>query len=225
MSSASGPGSPSEAQRADTSAMGQVPRSWWRNPIRAIYDWVLSWADHPAGPWALGGLAFAESSFFPVPPDVLLIPMCLSVPRRSFWYAALCTTSSVIGGMLGYLIGYAAYESVGRQLLELQGLMDGFGRIGELYAAYEAWAVALAGFTPIPYKVFTIAAGLFQVDFTVFVVASIVGRGGRFFLVAALLRLFGEPMKEFIDRYFNLLTLLLAVLIVAGFVVLHYVSR
>ena len=197
----------------------------WRNPIRATYDWVLSWADHPAGPWALTGFAFAESSFFPIPPDILLIPLCLSAPKRAFRYATICTAASVVGGMLGYAIGYVAYQSVGRRLLELQGLMDGFERIGELYAAYEGWAVALAGFTPIPYKVFTIAAGLFELNFAVFVVASIVGRGGRFFLVAAVLRWFGEPAKAFIDRYFNWLTVALGALFVAGFLMLHYASR
>jgi len=193
-----------------------------RNPIRVTYDWVLSWADRPGGPWALAGISFAESSFFPIPPDILLIPLCLSKPRRAFWYAGLCTVASVLGGMLGYLIGRVFFESIGGPIVDFYGLTEGFDRVGALYAAWAALAVAGAGFTPIPYKVFTIAAGLFEINFPVFVAASFLGRGGRFFLVAGLLRLFGEPMKEFVDRYFNWLTVALAVLFVGGFAVIKF---
>lgn len=193
-----------------------------RNPIRVTYEWVLSWADRPGGVWALAGIAFAESSFFPIPPDILLIPLCLSAPKRAFWYAGLCTAASVLGGMAGYTIGLLFFESVGGGIIELYGLDGLFSRVGDLYAQYAAWFVAAAGFTPIPYKVFTIAAGFFEVNFPIFVVASIVGRGGRFFLVAGLLRWFGEPMKDFIDRYFNWLTVALAVLFVGGFVVIKF---
>ncbi len=199
--------------------------SKWRNPIRATYDWVLHWADRPSGPWALAGISFAESSFFPIPPDILLIPMCLSAPHRAFRFATLCTISSVVGGMFGYLIGYAFFESVGSRLVEFYGLTEGIDQAGTLYNRYQGIAVTFVGFTPIPYKVFTILAGLLQINFPVFVVASLVGRGGRFFLVAALLRYFGEPMKKFIDRYFNWLTLAAGALIVAGFLVLNFVLR
>lgn len=193
-----------------------------RNPIRVTYDWVLGWADRPGGPWALAGISFAESSFFPIPPDILLIPLCLAKPRRALWYAGLCTVASVLGGMLGYVIGRVFFESIGNPILDFYGLTDGFNRIGALYAAWAAWAVTFAGFTPIPYKVFTIAAGLFRINFPIFVVASIIGRGGRFFLVAGLLRWLGEPMREFVDRYFNLLTVVLVVLFVAGFAVIRF---
>lgn len=197
----------------------------WRNPVRATYDWVLSWADRPGGVWALAGFSFAESSFFPIPPDILLIPLCLSAPHRAFWFATVCTLSSVVGGIFGYLIGYAFFESVGSRLVELYGLTDGVDAARVLYDRYQGIAVTFVGFTPIPYKVFTILAGLLQINFPVFVIASVVGRGGRFFLVAALLRYFGEPVKEFIDRYFNWLTLAAAALIVAGFLVLNFVFR
>jgi membrane protein YqaA with SNARE-associated domain len=197
----------------------------WRNPIRATYEWVLGWAERPGGPWALAAISFAESSFFPIPPDILLIPLCLAAPQRAMWLAALCTVSSVLGGILGYLIGMLAYQSIGLPILEFYNLTGTFDDIGALYAAYTAAFVAIAGFTPIPYKVFTIAAGAFEVGFPVFVAASVVGRGGRFFLVAGLLRLFGEPMKDFIDRYFNLLTVALVALIVAGFLVVKFLFR
>ncbi|MCH7825687.1 MAG: DedA family protein [Acidobacteria bacterium] len=197
----------------------------WRNPIRVTYDWVLSWADRPGGPWALAAISFGESSFFPIPPDILLIPLCLSAPRRAFWYAGLCTAASVFGGMFGYAIGLLFFESVGQRIVDLYNLTGLFETVGGLYAEYTAGAVIIAGFTPIPYKVFTILAGLVRVNFPVFVVASIIGRGGRFFLVAGLLRLFGDPMKDFIDRHFNWLTVALAVLFVAGFAVLNSLSH
>ena len=197
----------------------------WRNPIRATYDWVLSWADRPGGPWALAGISFAESSFFPIPPDILLIPLCLAAPKRAFWYAGLCTAASVFGGMFGYAIGLLFFDSVGQRIVDFYNLTGLFEYVGGLYAEYTAVAVIIAGFTPIPYKVFTILAGLVGVNFPLFVVASIIGRGGRFFLVAGLLRLFGEPMKDFIDRYFNWLTVALAALLVAGFAVLNFLSH
>jgi membrane protein YqaA with SNARE-associated domain len=204
----------------DATAVGSTTR--WRNPVRVLYDWVLSWADRPSGPWALSAFAFAESSFFPIPPDVLLIPLCLSMPSRALWFATLSTVFSVLGGMFGYLLGAVAFDLIGRPILDFYGLMDGFARLQEWYQTYDAWAVGVAGFTPIPYKVFTVTAGFVKLNFPVFVVASTIGRGGRFFLVAILLRLFGEPMKEFIDRYFNWLTLVVAVLFVGGFIVLRY---
>ena len=206
-------------------ASSPEPAPRWRNPIRMLYDWVLGWADRPGGPWALAAFAFAESSFFLIPPDVLLIPLCLAAPRRALWFAALSTIFSVLGGIFGYVIGAVAFDSLGRPVLELYGLMDGFDRLRELYQTYDVWAVGIAGFTPIPYKVFTISAGFFGLNFAVFVFASTLGRGGRFFLVAILLRLFGEPIKEFIDRYFNWLTLVVVVLFVGGFLVLNYGIR
>jgi len=193
-----------------------------RNPIRVTYDWVLGWAERPGGVWALTGISFAESSFFPIPPDILLIPLCLSAPKRAFWYAGLCTAASVAGGMLGYGIGFLFFESVGGGIIEFYGLAEFFERVGGFYSRYAAGFVVVAGFTPIPYKVFTIAAGFFEVNFPIFVAASMVGRGGRFFLVAALLRFFGEPMKDFIDRYFNWLTVALGVLFVGGFAVIKF---
>lgn len=188
---------------------------------RRLYHWVLSWAEHPQGTWALFALAFAESSFFPIPPDVLLIALCLGRPRRAAWFAFVCTVGSVLGGLAGYAIGMGLYESVGRPILEFYGLTERYAEVQELYRRYDVWAVGIAGLTPIPYKVFTVTAGAFGISLPGFVVASIVGRGLRFGIVAALLRIWGEPAREFIDRHLGILTILFAVLLVGGFVLVR----
>lgn len=207
---------PEAAAAADA---GRPPGRGRGGPVRRLYGWVLSWADRPGGPAALGVIAAAESFFFPIPPDILLIPLALGRPRRALWFATLCTAGSVVGGMLGYLIGAGLYESVGQAILEVYGYEDEYRRLGEMYADHLVLTLGTAGFTPIPYKVFTIAAGAFHVPFGAFVAISAVSRGARFFLVAGLIRLFGEPIRAFIDRYFNLLTLLFAAALVGGFLV------
>ncbi|MHC4463263.1 MAG: YqaA family protein [Planctomycetota bacterium] len=191
--------------------------------LRKLYDWVLHWADTPYGTPALFILAFSESSFFPVPPDVLLITLALAIPKKSFKYAAICTIGSVLGGMLGYFIGLKFIETVGMKVMTFYGLIEKYEYIQALYIRYDAWVVGIAGFTPVPYKVFTIAAGAFKIDFPVFILASIAGRAGRFFLVAALIYRFGPSIKDFIDKYFNLLTIIFFVLLVLGFILLKYV--
>lgn len=191
--------------------------------VRKLYRWVLSWADRRGGGAALAGIAFAESSFFPIPPDVLLIPLCLGKPRRAFTFALLCTAGSVLGAMLGYLIGSGLYESIGRPIIDMYGYADQFRAVGELYDRNLVLSLGTAGFTPIPFKVFTIAAGGFRVSFPAFLAISAVSRGARFFLVAGLIRMFGEPIKEFIERYFNLLTILFVVALVGGFLVISFV--
>lgn len=193
--------------------------------MRRLYDWILHFAETPWGTKALFLLAFAESSFFPIPPDVLLIAMALAVPGRAFRYAAICTVGSVLGGMLGYFIGYGFMEAVGFRILDFYGLTAKFDVIGDLYNRYSAWAVGIAGFTPIPYKVFTIAGGAFRIDFPVFVLVSLASRGARFFLVAWLFHRFGEGIKTFIDRYFNLLTVLFTILLVGGFILVRWFLR
>jgi membrane protein YqaA with SNARE-associated domain len=190
--------------------------------LKRLYDWVLHWAYTPYALPALFLLAFTESSFFPIPPDVLLISLSLALPKKSFRYAAVCTTGSVLGGMFGYLIGLELIETVGMPILNFYGVTDKYEYIRTLYNQYDAWAVGIAGFTPIPYKVFTIAAGAFKIDFPVFVLASAVGRAGRFFLVALLIYHFGPSIKSFIDRYFNLLTIGFLVLLILGFVLVRY---
>jgi membrane protein YqaA with SNARE-associated domain len=195
------------------------PMEW----IRWLYEWVLHWAATPYGVPALAIIAFAESSFFPVPPDVLLLALCLGAPARSFYFAVVCSISSVVGGIGGYLIGMFLWEQVHQFFFAYVFREEVFLRVQEIYRTYDFWAVFAAGFTPIPYKVFTIAAGVFDLDFPRFVLASVLSRSARFFLVAGLIWKFGPPIKEFIDRYFNLLSVAFMVLLIGGFAVIRFV--
>ncbi len=191
--------------------------------IRRFYDWVLSWAHSPYGIIALFGLAFTESSFFPIPPDVLLIALAMSRPSKAFLFAAVCSAGSVLGGMLGYGIGFYFMEFIGYNIIALYGLADKFEYIQELYRQYDAWAVGIAGFTPIPYKAFTITAGAFKINFLVFIGASLVSRSLRFFIIAFLIYRYGSPIKRFIDRYFNVLTVAFILLLALGFIILKLI--
>ncbi|MDD2389660.1 MAG: DedA family protein [Desulfobacterales bacterium] len=190
--------------------------------LRNLYDWILKWAQTPYGTWALFILAFCESSFFPIPPDILLIAMAIAAPARSFSYALICSVGSVTGGCLGYFIGWQFMAGIGDHIIRLYGLADKFDYIQALYIKYDAWAIAVAGFTPIPYKVFTISAGAFDINFLVFTVASAVSRSARFFLIGALIYTFGAKIQTFIDKYFNMLAVGVTVLIVAGFALIKY---
>jgi membrane protein YqaA with SNARE-associated domain len=191
--------------------------------LRRLYEWVLSWSEHRYGAAALALVAFAESSFFPIPPDVLLIPLALGRPARGLWYAALCTACSVLGGLVGYAVGYGVFNSVGRPLLEFYGALDAYHHVGRLYHENLVLALGAAGFTPIPYKVFTIAAGGFAVPIIPFVVISAISRGARFFLVAGLLYLWGDQVRAWIDRHFNLATVALFALLIGGFAFFRWV--
>lgn len=188
-----------------------------------MYDWVLSLARHPHAPTALFLLAFAEASFFPIPPDVLLIALALGLPTRAFRFAAITTVGSLLGGLTGYAIGYGLMASVGQWILDVYHLHAQFERIRELYLRYDVWAVGVAGFTPIPYKVFTLAAGAFAMDPWRFALASVLSRGARFFAVAWLIHRYGESIKGLIDRYFNILTVVFAALLIGFFVILAYI--
>ena len=197
----------------------------WANPlvlVRRLYDWVLHWANTPYGMPALAVLAFAESSFFPVPPDVLLMALCLGAPARSLSFALVCSVASVVGGIVGYLIGWIVWEKVSWFFFSYVFSHQIFDRVALLYQHNAFWAVFTAGLTPIPYKVFTIAAGVFQVDLREFVVASVASRSGRFFTIAGLIWLFGPPIRSFIDRYFNLLSVVFVILLVGGFFVVRW---
>ncbi|MDP2361114.1 MAG: VTT domain-containing protein [bacterium] len=194
--------------------------------LRRLYHWVLHWADHRWAVPALALLAFAESSFFPVPPDVLLIALTLGRPRRAWWYAGVCSLGSVAGGVLGYLIGALLWEAVQGWFIPLLFSQEIFDHVAGLYGRNAFWAIFTAAFTPIPYKVFTIAAGVFheQVALGVLVLASALGRPLRFFLVAGLLRFFGEPMKAFIERWFDWLALAFAVLLIGSFLLVKLIG-
>lgn len=191
--------------------------------LRRLYDRTMVLASRRHAIWVLAGISFAESSFFPLPPDVLLIPMVLAARERAFRFAAVCTVASVLGGIFGYFIGYALFEAVARPILDLYGYVEKFADFQALYNEWGAWIVFTAGLTPIPYKVFTIASGVSQLDFTVFVVGSTLSRGLRFFLVAGLLWYWGEPIRDFIERYLGPLTITFCVLLLGSFVLLKYV--
>ncbi|MEA3470441.1 MAG: YqaA family protein [Thermodesulfobacteriota bacterium] len=191
--------------------------------LRKLYDWVLHWAETPYGTWALFLLALAESSFFPIPPDVLLIALAISIPAKAFRYALVCTVGSLIGGVIGYMIGYQFMELIGLQILEFYGLMAKFNTVGDLYNKYNALAVGIAGFTPIPYKVFTISAGAFGINFPIFIIASALSRAARFFIVGWLIYKFGPGIRAFIDRYFNILAVVFVILLVGGFILIRYI--
>ncbi|MEK7705865.1 MAG: YqaA family protein [Myxococcota bacterium] len=193
---------------------------------RRLYDWVISWAARPRAQAALVVLSFAEASFFPVPPDVLLIAMAVATPKRAFRFAALCSVASVFGGLAGYAIGALAWHIVAPWFY---AYVPGFtpASFEHIRAWYQEWGVALvftAGFSPIPYKLFTIASGVMGMALWPFTLASAVSRSARFFLVAGLIYRYGEPIRAFIDRYFNALALAFTALLIGGFVVLRWVG-
>ncbi|MDR3505376.1 MAG: DedA family protein [Acidocella sp.] len=188
--------------------------------LRQIYDNVIALAERPSAPFWLLGLAFAEASFFPLPPDVLLIPMALANPRRAPLFAALATLGSVAGGALGYLIGYALFAKLAQPLIHFYHYDAAFAAFQHKFAEYGVAIILIKGLTPIPYKIVTIAAGAAAFSFPLFMGASLITRGGRFFLEALLLRWFGEPARHFIEDRLGLVTATIAVLIVAGFVAL-----
>lgn len=193
--------------------------------LRRIKAWVEGYAEKPHAQWALFLIAFVESSFFPIPPDVLLIAMAVMVPSKAFRYALICSAGSVLGGVFGYFIGWAFFEALGQPILQFYGAMEHYSRVQELYQEHAFWAILAAGVTPIPYKVFTIAAGAFEVSLATLVVASVIGRSARFFLVAGLFYFFGAPIKKFIDKYFEILSVVFLVLLVGGFIIIRVFLR
>ena len=188
--------------------------------LHRLYMRTLALAASPRATWWLFGIAFAEASFFPIPPDALLIPMSLARPDRAWRFAAICLLGSVLGGALGYLIGYAVFDQLARPLIEFYGYGERFAAFQALYAQYGLWVILIKGLTPIPYKIVTIASGAAKFSFPLFMAASVVTRGARFFLVAALLRYFGTAVRDFIERRLTLVTSLLAAGIIGGFLVL-----
>lgn len=187
------------------------------NLLRRTYNWTISWADRPGGAWALFLIAVVESSFFPIPPDVLLLALCVGKPEKSFRFAAICAAGSVLGGILGYAIGFAAWEAVKSWFIPHVFSQSLFNTVQDLYEGNAFMAVLTAAFTPIPYKVFTIAAGVFHVHFGTFVIASLFGRSARFFLVAGCIYKFGPKVKTLIEKYFDWFTIAFLVLLIGGF--------
>ncbi|MBI1492302.1 YqaA family protein [Halocynthiibacter styelae] len=190
--------------------------------IRALYDWVIGLAAHPRALWILALVSFVESSVFPIPPDVLMIPMILAAPSRAFVIAGVALVSSVLGGMFGYYIGWGLFETVGRPVLEFYGKDAYFEEFSERYNAWGAWAVLVAGVTPFPYKVITILSGATGLNFVVFMIASIIARGLRFFIVAWLLWKFGAPIRDFIEKRLGLMFILFVIILGAGFYLVKF---
>lgn len=203
-------------------ASGALAESEARGPawLRALYDWTLRQAASPYALWILALVAFVESSIFPIPPDILLIPMVLAMRNRAWLLAAICTIASVTGGMAGYAIGAFLYESVGQPILEVYGKLEKFESFQAMYNEWGAWIVMMGGLTPFPYKVITIASGVTDLNIVTFTLFSVIARGLRFFFIAWLLWQFGAPIKAFIERYLGWLTILFFVLLIGGFFVL-----
>jgi membrane protein YqaA with SNARE-associated domain len=190
--------------------------------IYRLYSRTLAVAAHRHAMAALALIAFAESSFLPLPPDILLVPMTLAQPRRAWLIAAVCTIASVAGGYVGYAIGYFLFDTIGLRVLEFYHMMDKYEAFKTAFAEWGAWIIVIKGLTPIPYKLVTIASGAAQFDLATFTLASLVSRSLRFFLLAALLWRFGEPIRDFIERRLMLVTSMIAAVLVGGFVVLRY---
>ena len=191
--------------------------------LRKIYDWTLDKAKHPKAPWFLSLISFTESSFFPIPPDIILIPMIIANRLKAWWYAFICTLSSVAGGLAGYCIGYFFYLTIGEFIIELYSLES---RYSDFKLKYDnepwLWFVFFAGITFFPFKVITIASGALQTNIFNFTIVALISRGLRFYIVATLLRYFGNYIKDYIDRYFNLLSIIFFVLLIGGFIFFKY---
>lgn len=199
--------------------------------LRKLYDWVLKWADTPQGPMVLFLLAFAEASFFPVPPDILLIALALGLRKSAFKFALICSFASVLGAMAGYGIGKLLWWNNQQEFSPIAlfffDLIPGFSKhlfynIKTQYETWNFWVIFTAGFTPIPFKIFTISAGAFNINFPLFIIASTISRSARFLLVGGLIWKYGAPIQNFIDRYFNWLAIIFSVLLIGGFIIIKY---
>jgi membrane protein YqaA with SNARE-associated domain len=190
--------------------------------LRRLYDWTMRLAAHPKAVWALGAVSFTESSFFPIPPDVILAPMVIANPEKARLYALWCTVASVLGGIAGYFIGYLLYDSLGLWLISLYGYEDRLEEFRALYAQWGALIILVKGLTPIPYKLVTIASGFAGYDLLSFILLSLLTRGARFFLTAELLRRYGAPMREFVEKRMEMVAIVVLVALVAGFVAVPY---
>lgn len=191
--------------------------------MRRLYEWTMRQAEGRHALWVLAAVSFVESSVFPIPPDILMIPMIIARPNKAWLIAVVCTVASVLGGFAGYAIGFGAFETIGRPVLDFYGKMDQFDTFRDWFNAQGAWAVLFAGVTPFPYKVVTITSGATGLDLVVFGVASLIARGLRFFVIAGLLYFFGARIRAFIERYFGILTIVFFVLLIGGFMAVKYV--
>jgi len=190
--------------------------------IRRLYDWCIAAADKPYATWLMGAVSFVESSFFPIPPDVMLIPMVLANRKKAFTIAAVCTVCSVVGGLLGYAIGYYFFETIGAWVIKTYGLQAGMEKFREEFARIGVWIILGKGLLPIPYKLITITSGAAHFDLFTFVWASIVTRGARFFILATLLWKYGEPIRGFIEKRFALVSAAFLIALIGGFIAVKF---
>ena len=191
--------------------------------LRSLYNWTLKKAEHKYSPWILSIVSFAESSFFPIPPDILLIPMIIAKRLKAWMYAFICTFSSVLGGLAGYAIGYFFYNSIGVLIIDAYHLSSSFNTFESYYNEYGILIVLGAGFTPFPFKFITIASGVFNLNIFLFIITAIIARGLRFYLLAGLLFVFGEKIKVLIDKYFNMLAILFFILLVGSVILIKFI--
>lgn len=199
----------------------KAPLRWFRK----MYDWTIHWSKTKNAPYALFGIAFIESSFFPIPPDVLLIAMVVSERKKWLTSAAICTFGSVLGALLGYFIGRGLFETAGKLIVDTYHLEAVVAMIGRKYQENAFLTIFTAAFTPIPYKAITITAGLFKISLPILIIASIIGRAGRFFLVAGSLRIFGEKIQDSIEKYFDIFSIVFVLLLAGGFLLLKYAFK
>lgn len=192
--------------------------------LRKVYDWIMSFASHPRAVWVLALVSFAESSFFPLPPDPLYVAMILKQREKAWRLAFICTLSSVIGGLLGYAIGYWIYESVGEKVIAFYGLQQSFAKFAQSFETYGFWVIALKGLTPIPYKIVTISSGIAGYNIHKFIIASIITRSFRFYLVAALLRIYGVAIKDYIENNLGFVTMTGLAALLGGFFLFQYIA-
>jgi len=190
--------------------------------LRKLYNWTLKKSNHPQAVWFLSAISFIESSIFPIPPDIILIPMVLANKFKAWLYAFMCTISSVLGGILGYIIGAFFYSTIGYIIINYYGLESEFDRFEVLYNEWGMWLVLAGGFTPFPYKFITIASGVFNLNIIIFIICACISRGFRFFLLSLLLVLFGEWIKKKIDKYFNILSIFFFILFFGGIFLLKF---
>ena len=188
--------------------------------LRKLYDWTLVKSQHPKATWFLGFISFIESSFFPIPPDIILIPMIMAKRTNAFLYAFICTISSVLGGIAGYLIGSYFFYNIGKIIINYYGLDDQFTLFENYYLQYGIWIVLGAGFTPFPFKFITIASGVFGLNFFLFIIVSFLARGLRFYLIAILLKIFGKVIENLINKYFNFLASIFVILLIGSILIL-----
>lgn len=192
--------------------------------LRRLYDWIIARSTHKDAVWWMAGISFAESSFFPLPPDIILIPMCLAHPKKLWWYTNICALASMLGGLVGYGIGYLFFESAGRWLFDLYNMWDSYHAFKDTFETFGPWFLILKGITPIPYKLLTIMAGIAEMNFVVFALCSVVARFSRYYIGAILLHFYGPQVQQIIEKRLMLVTTIMLVIVIGGLVSIRFIA-